>query len=84
MHYGNENQKKIISKILLELLALNRLWKEPDVNGKRMINLEEFQKAIIYHHVLINENEAQHLFNELDVKRTGLLDYDEFLTKLLV
>jgi Ca2+-binding EF-hand superfamily protein len=68
----------------LDLLALNRLWKEPDVNGKRMINLEEFQKAIIYHHVLINENEAQQLFNELDIKRTGLLDYDEFLTKLLV
>jgi len=40
--------------------------------------------AIIYHHVLINENEADQLFNELDVNRLGLLDYDVFLSKLMV
>ena len=40
--------------------------------------------AIIYHHVLINEIEGDQLFNELDVNRLGLLDYDVFLAKLMV
>jgi hypothetical protein len=40
--------------------------------------------VIIYHHVLISENEADQLFNEFDVNRSGLLDYDLLLSQLMV
>ena len=70
--------------IFLIKKALNRIWKGSDENGKRLLSLAEFQMAIIYHHVLINEIEGDQLFNELDVNRLGLLDYDVFLAKLMV
>ena len=63
---------------------INRLWKEPDEQGKRLMTLAEFQDMFVFHHIPMEVKEASQLFQELDTNHTGLLDYDLFVARLVV
>ena len=55
-----------------------------DDDGSRSLDIKEFKKGLHDYGVLMEPDQIQALFNELDKDGSGSIDFDEFLRALRV
>jgi len=55
-----------------------------DDDGSRSLDIKEFKKGLHDYGVLMELDQIQTLFNELDKDGSGTVDFDEFLKALRV
>lgn len=64
--------------------GLGYLFKIMDTRGNRHLDISELQVGLTNHGVDLNGEQMQTVFNYFDRKKTGLIDFDEFLRAIRV
>lgn len=72
-------RRKIISRGTRGIIGIARVFKNIDDDNSKTISFEEFDKALKDFRLSVVEEDAQKIFNVLDLNKNGTIDYNEFL-----
>lgn len=72
-------REKVKSRGARGIIGLRRVFKIVDDDRSGTLSFYEFHKVINDYRIVMNQEEAQRLFNLFDIDGNGEIDYDEFL-----
>ncbi|VEN61911.1 unnamed protein product [Callosobruchus maculatus] len=75
---------KCLSRGATGILALGRLFRRMDEDGRKNLNFEEFSTRMKESGFELSEEETQELFNKFDENGDGSINMEEFLVHLKV